>query len=670
MISKTSVSTRMEFRIYENEEREYPMKYPINTQTIVDITKPPYCADNTGREDCTDIIRRALDDILIREIEAMTAIHDKLIRESYDCTENVYIGIEAGRVQNGKLWITFPEYLPPTRILYFPKGTYLVSDTVSYTHKNLKNFWYTLDYYEANRNIHIVGESREETVIRLKDNAPGYGSGKNKAVVSFVNHEAPVADNQEYANNAFFNCIEDITIDCGRGNPDAVGMRYISSNIGRIRNVDVRAEGSRYGIVIDYASQGALKDVTVSGFDYGIAPSYTVLVTLDDIDLSGNRMGGIFARRAKLISNNVYSGNLPTLTFREPVGGYDEPVDGRYYFTDDRVTFAGCKTERDFIFFDTSEEGRARRTFPKTFESYATADVAFVDDYGAVGDGVTDSSRAIQRAMDSGKPTVLFGEGMYLINKKIKIPATVKCVDFLYCSLASGIRLVGGEYDSVLEISEDADTPVVIKNLFAFEQLRGHFRLIKHACTRPAVIRDIQLMCASLYFNSVPGGHVWLENIFLTTGTYTDGAWIPGDGFDAVYSRILPYEFHGQTVYGHLLNPERADIAMLAADGSDVMMEGFRTEGSGTALRVTGDSFVDIRMMNVALGNKKNPRPIIRLESGTLTLRGFLSFGFDRASEYQNFLSDTGTADEKIVTFDELPHVGPHSVLIEEYTSK
>ena len=62
------------------------------------------------------------------------------------------------------------------------------------------------------------------------------------------------------------------------------------------------------------------------------------------------------------------------------------------------------------------------------------------EEFGAVGDGVTDSSRAIQMAMNSGKSVILFGSGQYLINKKIKIPKTVKTVDFLYCSLATGDR--------------------------------------------------------------------------------------------------------------------------------------------------------------------------------------------------------------------------------------
>ena len=39
------------------------MRYPEELKIIVDVTKPPYCADNTGKVDCTDALRRAYNDI-------------------------------------------------------------------------------------------------------------------------------------------------------------------------------------------------------------------------------------------------------------------------------------------------------------------------------------------------------------------------------------------------------------------------------------------------------------------------------------------------------------------------------------------------------------------------------------------------------------------------------
>ena len=642
------------------------MKYPIETKTIVDITKPPYCADNTGRVDCTEIICRALDDILIREIKSLQALHDKLVRESNDCKDNVYVGLEAGRVQNGKLWITFPEHLPSTRILYFPKGTYLVSDTVTYSHKNLKNFWYTLEYYENCRNIHFLGESREETVIRLADNAPGYGHGTGKAVISFVNNQASLPRNQEYANAAFMNFITDMTIDCGKGNPGAVGIHYISSNIGRISNLNIRTQQGMYGITTDLATQGVISDLKIEGFDYGLDVAYSIMMVLRDLDLSGNRKAGILATKANLITDNIHTGKLPTVMLAEAGDNPLSDSNARYLFTDKAARVVGEIGAHDFVLYDTSEESKRRRSIPKCHASYKREDVAFVDDYGAIGDGVTDSTRAIQKAMQSGKPTVLFGEGQYLINAKIKIPASVKNVDFLFCSLATGIRLVGGEFDAAFEISEDSSEPLFMHSLLCWEQFRGHIRLVKHAAKRDAIFRDIQLMTASMYFNSVEGSSVWFENIFLTTGTYTLTAWIPGDGFEPVYSHILPYEFHGQTVYGTQVNPERADVAMLV-DGGDVFFEGYRIEGPGTQLKLTGGGKVKINVSNAGIGAKWVENALFELVDGSFDTKLSFCFGFDESSEYNHLVRDLRDGEEKILEWSDAELCGAHGAMIVEY---
>ena len=42
---------------------------PTRFKNLIDVTKPPYCADNTEKEDCTEILRRVLNDLLIREAE-------------------------------------------------------------------------------------------------------------------------------------------------------------------------------------------------------------------------------------------------------------------------------------------------------------------------------------------------------------------------------------------------------------------------------------------------------------------------------------------------------------------------------------------------------------------------------------------------------------------------
>ena len=57
-----------------------------------------------------------------------------------------------------------------------------------------------------------------------------------------------------------------------------------------------------------------------------------------------------------------------------------------------------------------------------------------MDAYGAIGDGTTDDSDAVQQAMNSGKSTVYFSKAAYKIGKPIDVPATVRCVNFLFGS--------------------------------------------------------------------------------------------------------------------------------------------------------------------------------------------------------------------------------------------
>ena len=60
------------------------MKLPI-TNAVIDITKPPYCADPTGQIDCTEILCRVFDDILSREVEGILAAEKRITEEPSRC---------------------------------------------------------------------------------------------------------------------------------------------------------------------------------------------------------------------------------------------------------------------------------------------------------------------------------------------------------------------------------------------------------------------------------------------------------------------------------------------------------------------------------------------------------------------------------------------------------
>ena len=133
---------------------------------VIDVTKPPYNADNTGKTDCTEILNKIVDDLLAENIAGMEKTKQKLLNMP---DPNARISFEV-RKDNGILNVIFPEELPQSKIIYFPNGTYLVSDTISYSHENLCNILWGLPSSELNRQIHFKGESRDGVVIKLKDN--------------------------------------------------------------------------------------------------------------------------------------------------------------------------------------------------------------------------------------------------------------------------------------------------------------------------------------------------------------------------------------------------------------------------------------------------------------------------------------------------------------------
>ena len=93
------------------------MKLPLNCESIIDVTKPPYNADNTGQVDCTDILNKIIDDVLCVNIEYLEKTKDKLMAMP---DPNAKIGFEVCK-RNGVMNVIFSEVAPPAKIIYFPK---------------------------------------------------------------------------------------------------------------------------------------------------------------------------------------------------------------------------------------------------------------------------------------------------------------------------------------------------------------------------------------------------------------------------------------------------------------------------------------------------------------------------------------------------------------------
>lgn len=614
------------------------MKYPEFCKNVIDVTKAPYFADNTGNTDCTAALIKAIDDCVEGYIKGLEEFREKLLKMAAAQGGNVYVGAENGRVLDGKVYMTFPEKYVPIKMLYFPKGTYLVSDTVTYSFDNLFAPQHPTYTCELCRNINLIGESREETIIKLKDNSKGFEKGNCKPVISF-NKKSSI--DKETTNCAQMNTLNNLTVDCGKGNEGAVGVIYAASNVGRIENVTIKGNNSLYGLVFDYGVEACVSDVTIEGFDYGIKTGHTSPVIFDDLDVSKNRVAGVLTKNANLNFNKVNWGENPAFEF------VTSNV-GRYYVRDTDIKYIGDITGNN-LFIEENPLITQTENWPVYEKTEDFSKWTSVEEFGAVGDGVTDSTVAIQNAMNSGKEVIVFGGGDYVISRKIKIPKTVKNLDFMFSVIRPGYSLIVGEMDAMFDICEDSEDLFVAQNLSATEDLSGYFRLFKHSALRPILLKDI-CSAVSHYFNTVAGNVVYFDNCFTHTNHYSQDAVLHRDGYIPVFCRMIPIELHNQLAFAKNLNIERGDIELLN-DNSTLVVDGYKVEGPGVLVKSINGGKTQLNLFNAAWwGNKIEENCLFDMENSKAQLVGGHVFCYPGEEELSRALWVKNNDTEYITT--------------------
>jgi len=237
------------------------------------------------------------------------------------------IAADLGAVGDGKTDNTeaFRKIIEGDAFLYYlPDGEYLISDTIDFKGKIFKI---------------IQGQSREGTVIRLADSAPGFEKAGEKGKPMIKTGQPPAI--------RFRNSLRNLTLDVGKGNPGATGIEFYVNNQGCLRDITIRsgADGSEpgfAGLSMSLGEVGPLlvRNLEVIGFDIGIDVKNQVnSVTLENITLRKQRVVGI-----QNWQNMVFVRKLDSLNSVPAVKNGGD--DSAFLLVDSKITGEGKASER------------------------------------------------------------------------------------------------------------------------------------------------------------------------------------------------------------------------------------------------------------------------------------------------------------------------------------
>jgi hypothetical protein len=581
-----------------------------NVGRVIDVTRAPFNAVGDGRTDDTAALVRAMDYVADR------------IRKT-------------GQRESVKYEI------------YFPAGTYLVSDTVTYSRDVVvEGMTEKPDrlVYGLSR-LAITGENRENTTIRLRDNSPGFEEGKTKPVVT------DFREWEDHASNfAFGMQLRNLSIDTGVGNPGAVGLVFITSNGGGISNLDVLApdgEGNIGLYLPKLNAQGYYHDITVQGFNIGIraVEHRSHNPTFEHISLRGQREAGIWVDRSGPSFRDVFSVNTAPALVVAGKGAQVVLLDSTLTSPPGQQQPAIDLQEPESLLFvrnvqvDGYNAGVRNGTdvvVPGDIDEYnSLADtVAGIPQFSAESLGLPikkspakpasplkewvspedfpslSGSEAVQAALDSGKPTIYFPADEYNIGK-VTVPPSV-----------TRIEMMGADLTGTFQIST-ADQP-----LWASDG-SGSWRL-ELLGNRTTIIRY-----SAMDFSNPAGAPA---KVFLDSVTRS------GNKED-----FCP---EGQKLWGRALNNETKTNPNFIVNGCQMWVMGYKTEGPQTSFDARPGSKLEV------LGGFRNKThddfglPQLKVDNADVSFIGYSSY----LTDYPLAITETnGEYEPTTITRRQLP---------------
>ncbi len=501
---------------------------------LVDVTKAPYGAKGDGVSDDTAAIQKALQD-----------------------------------------------YPNKGAIIYLPNGVYVISDTLR---------WGKTDDGNSEKNEILQGQSRDGTIIKLKDAAPGYGNKRAPKSMAYTG-AAPA--------QRFRNAVRNVTFDTGVGNPGAIGLQFNASNQGTVHDVSIiSGDGSGpIGLDMSFTNEiGPLlvKNLRVRGFDTGIKCGGSVnSMTFEHVAVQDQNVVGVRNEGQTVTMRDYRSTNA--------VPAFDNDS-GFVTLVGATLTGRGAASDKPAIINSADLYARgvkatgytqaingaavkglslveySSKPVAKLFDSPAGAlnlpvketpevpwdnlnDWASPAQFGGKPNDNQDDSEAIQKAIDSGKTTVYLPNGNWNINHTVLVRGKVRRI--IGCEAA--VDIAGMDTPGFKVV--DGAAPVVV-----IERLIGGYAKttsVENASSRTLVMANL----CNFNGHMSGSGDVFIE--------------------DVTSNPFHGWQFSKQNIWARQFNPEN-EGTHVQNDGGKLWILGLKTERGGTLVETKGGGQTEV----------------------------------------------------------------------------